>query len=79
VNSAVVRLLPRQEPRPVSREQLETVVATAFNQRRKTLRNALGNLFTVEELEAAQVDPGTRPEQLGLDDYVRLALALSRR
>jgi 16S rRNA (adenine1518-N6/adenine1519-N6)-dimethyltransferase len=79
VNSAVVRLLPKQEPRPVSREQLETVVATAFNQRRKTLRNALGNLFTVEELEAAQVDPGTRPEQLGLDDYVRLALALSRR
>lgn len=44
------------------------VVKTAFNQRRKTLRNSLGSLGQAELGDYT----GQRPEQLGVDDFVSL-------
>ncbi|MDD5036907.1 MAG: 16S rRNA (adenine(1518)-N(6)/adenine(1519)-N(6))-dimethyltransferase, partial [Methylococcaceae bacterium] len=52
---------------------LNRVVVAAFGQRRKTLRNALGGLFTEGEILAAGINPGARAETLSLDDYARLA------
>jgi 16S rRNA (adenine1518-N6/adenine1519-N6)-dimethyltransferase len=74
VVSAVVRLVPHASP-PVDADPvaLSRVVATAFNQRRKTLRNALKPLFDEAELQAAGIDPGARAETLGLEEYARLA------
>lgn len=84
VDSAVVRLIPRPYPRPAQDEAtLFAVVRAAFQQRRKTLRNALsgGGLGTPAEVEAALaragIDPGQRAEQLDLDAFVRLADALA--
>lgn len=75
VDSAIVRLTPHsvlpcpaQDPRALDR-----VVREAFNQRRKTLRNTLKNLLDSTDIEAAGIDPGLRPEQLALADFVRLA------
>jgi 16S rRNA (adenine1518-N6/adenine1519-N6)-dimethyltransferase len=51
------------------------LVASAFAQRRKTLRNGLKGLLTAEAIAALGVDPGARAEQLPLDDFVRLANA----
>lgn len=75
VQSAVVRLTPYATlPHPAkSVENLQHVVRAAFNQRRKTLRNALQNLLSSDDIIACNVDPGTRPETLGLSDYVALA------
>ncbi|WP_373820382.1 16S rRNA (adenine(1518)-N(6)/adenine(1519)-N(6))-dimethyltransferase RsmA [Glaesserella sp.] len=75
VDSAVVRLVPYKAlPYPVKDIYwLNRVTTHAFNQRRKTLRNALSTLFSPEQLEALGIDLNARAENLSLADYVRLA------
>lgn len=75
VQSAVVRLTPyRSLPHPAqSVLALQNVVRTAFNQRRKTLRNAVQTLLTAEQITALGIDPGARPETLTLAEFVALA------
>jgi 16S rRNA (adenine1518-N6/adenine1519-N6)-dimethyltransferase len=79
VESAVARLTPLREARPqLANERLfAEVVAAAFGQRRKTLRNALKTLATEEQLERAGIDPGARGETLAIADFVRLANSLA--
>ena len=81
VTSAVVRLVPLGSDRPVIDDEklLGRLVATAFSQRRKTLRNALKTLLDENELRTHGVDPGKRPETLPIADYVTLANYVSRR
>lgn len=81
VTSAVVRLTPHPTlPYPADDiGQLQAVLRAAFNQRRKTLRNALRSLASAEQLSALGVDPGARPETLNLADFVNIANAASRR
>lgn len=75
VDSAVVRLIPhRTLPHPVKDLYwLNRVCSQAFNQRRKTLRNALSTLFSAEQLAALGVDQNARAENLSIADYARLA------
>ncbi len=78
VDSAIVALRPRAEPLadgPLL-QRVEQVAAAAFNQRRKTLRNNLRQMLSAEAMQAAGIDPGLRPEQLGLEDYLTLARLL---
>jgi 16S rRNA (adenine1518-N6/adenine1519-N6)-dimethyltransferase len=80
VDSAIVRLVPHATPPyPVEdMDLLERVVREAFNMRRKTLRNALGNLITDPALwERMAVDSSKRPENLSLEDYVRITNVLT--
>lgn len=78
VTSAIVRLIPHTEP-PVdtSSAALGKVVATAFSQRRKTLRNALKSLFNETQLCNAGIDPNARAETLSLAQYAALANQLT--
>ncbi len=75
VDSAVVRLVPyAQLPYPVSDLQvLARITSQAFNQRRKTVRNSLGNLFTVEQLKELGIDPIMRAENISVAQYCHLA------
>lgn len=75
VMSSVVRMIPKakEEVPSVDFELFSSVVANAFSQRRKTIRNALSALFSAEEIAACDVDPGARAEALPLDAFVRLA------
>ena len=75
VQSAIVRLTPRQTPRwaQVDREALAKVVSQAFSQRRKTLRNNFKNSLTDAQFETAGIDPQARAETLTIDDFVALA------
>jgi len=76
--SAVVRLTVRAEPAfPVS-ERFAAVVAAAFAHRRKTLRNALRDLLSLEQIEAAGLDPGTRPETVTPEAFNVLAQKIVR-
>ena len=75
VRSSMVRLTPRADPLPVSsRAHLDAVLRTAFSARRKRLDNALKGLNV--DWEQAAVDAGSRPDQLSVGDYVRIANAL---
>jgi len=75
VDSAVVRLVPHTTlPHPVKDLYwLNRVTTQAFNQRRKTLRNALSTLFSPENLTALGIDLNVRAENLSIADYARLA------
>jgi 16S rRNA (adenine1518-N6/adenine1519-N6)-dimethyltransferase len=80
VDSAIARLTPLERARPkiVDEALFARVVAAAFGQRRKTLKNALKLLATGEELEREGIAPGARGETLAVSDFVRLANALAR-
>ncbi|MGH8252631.1 MAG: 16S rRNA (adenine(1518)-N(6)/adenine(1519)-N(6))-dimethyltransferase RsmA [Steroidobacteraceae bacterium] len=76
--SAIVRLAMRADPPLWSTlPQFSAVVAAAFGQRRKTLRNALGGLLSAAQIAAAGIDPGARAETLAADDFGRLAQAVA--
>ena len=70
-----MRLIPHKElPHPVKDLYwLNRVCSQAFNQRRKTLRNALLTLFSAEDLTALGIDLNARAENLAIADYARLA------
>lgn len=74
VMSSVVRMVPKakNEVPAVDFELFASIVANAFSQRRKTIRNALSSLLSAEEITACDVDPGARAEALPLDGFVRL-------
>lgn len=74
VDSAVVRLRPLPAPRvTVDRmEGFSSLVATAFAQRRKTLRNNLKGVLDADDIAALGIDPGARSETLSVDDLIRL-------
>ncbi|SEP13277.1 16S rRNA (adenine(1518)-N(6)/adenine(1519)-N(6))-dimethyltransferase RsmA [Aquisalimonas asiatica] len=79
VESAIVRLTPHPpgETSAEEAEQLARVVATAFAQRRKTVRKTLRGLLDEAALERCGVNPGSRPEALGLEAFRRLAAEAS--
>jgi 16S rRNA (adenine1518-N6/adenine1519-N6)-dimethyltransferase len=71
VKSGVIRLLPRKEkPALRSKPLFFLLVKTAFNQRRKTLRNACRSLFSAEVLQLAIFEK--REEQLSVSDFAQL-------
>jgi 16S rRNA (adenine1518-N6/adenine1519-N6)-dimethyltransferase len=71
VKSAVIRLTPRKElPFFKSEKKFSLLVKTAFNQRRKTLRNAVRSLFTDEDLMDSIFN--RRAEQLTILQFAEL-------
>lgn len=78
VSSAIVRLIPHREFPVQARdaESLQTVIRTAFNQRRKTLKNSLKAIISEEALNKLPLDVSLRPETLTLADYVLISDAL---
>ncbi len=81
VDSAFVRLVPLGAAKPAIADEpmFARVVAAAFGQRRKTLRNALASLCDAEAMRDAGIDPGVRGETLSVANFVRLADALASR
>ncbi len=83
VESVIVRLQRLEEPRVgVDEERLWVVVNAGFAERRKTMRNALRRLGIDGEeadglLTAAGVDPSARAETLSLEEFARIAEALT--
>ncbi len=74
VQSAVVKLTVRPYSLVTNNTSaLNTVVATAFQQRRKTLSNALKSMFNTDEIMSLGIDPKRRPDTLTIDEYIQLA------
>lgn len=79
VDSAIVRMIPKPSAALTAKDEavLAKVVTAAFSQRRKMLRNTLRELISEEALQSLGIAPTARAETLGVDDYVRIANALS--
>jgi 16S rRNA (adenine1518-N6/adenine1519-N6)-dimethyltransferase len=82
VDSGLVAWIRREPPAAAAtREQVFAVVDAAFAQRRKTLRSALRGLAGTPEvaeaaLVTANVEPRSRGEALGVEQFARVADAL---
>jgi len=80
VKSAVIRLRRNKTQKlDCDEEFFFRVVKTAFNQRRKTLRNSLRSLsgsVAPEALEMLSHLFSLRPEQLGVEEFIKLSRAL---
>jgi len=75
VDSAVVRMLPLAVPPQVNVKTLETLVQVAFSQRRKILRNTLGQWLD-EKGFSGHFDLQRRAEEVPVSEYVALAQTL---
>ncbi|TDR32002.1 16S rRNA (adenine(1518)-N(6)/adenine(1519)-N(6))-dimethyltransferase RsmA [Hydromonas duriensis] len=75
VTSAIVRMYPK----PVSarhatdENHLSKLVAQAFSQRRKMLRNTLGDMVSLDQMAACDIKPTARAEELSLEQFVQLS------
>jgi len=81
VDSAIVRLVPLPEAAlPYNDERVfAEVVARAFGQRRKTLRNTLKGMAGDTDFSAVGIDPVRRGETLSVAEFAALANHLSAR
>jgi 16S rRNA (adenine1518-N6/adenine1519-N6)-dimethyltransferase len=78
VISTFVRLAPHAEPLRIEQPRLyANVVAAAFSQRRKTLRNSLKAILSQDEIRAAGIDPGVRAETIPAAGFAALAAQLA--
>jgi 16S rRNA (adenine1518-N6/adenine1519-N6)-dimethyltransferase len=79
VESAVVALrpLPDEAFQILDPDGFSRLVAKAFSQRRKTVRNALQGSADVEQLIKAGIDPASRPERIAIRNWVALANSLA--
>lgn len=53
------------------------LVKTAFQQRRKTIKNSLAKEVTEKELQQADIDPRHRPQEISVQQYINLANLLT--
>lgn len=74
VTSSIVRLTPLGAAAPQIEDEalFARLVATAFGQRRKTLRKTLGNMLDENDFAACQINPGQRPEELSALQFTHL-------
>lgn len=75
VDSAVVRLIPRPAAELTVKDEAKfsAIVAAAFGQRRKMLRNNLKGLLDDAGFAGLGISPTARAESLSLADYIRIA------
>lgn len=78
VDSAIIKITPRPRSGILDQNMFATIVRKSFSQRRKTLRNALKGLAAAHELEIISIDPALRPEQLTVEQFVRLSNSVKR-
>lgn len=78
VKSGVLRLTRKENFRlPCNEKLFFTVVKTAFNQRRKTLRNSLKSLNLPEDRKNEKIFD-LRPEQLSVEDFISITKMVQR-
>lgn len=81
VHSAVVRMIPMPADQVLVRDKkiFSEIVAAAFSQRRKTLRNTLRDYLSADDFGRLGIDPQLRAENLGVAEFARIADLLSAR
>lgn len=74
VTSSIVRMIPLAAEQLGARDEalLGRIVAAAFGQRRKTLKNTLKDFLAEADFVALGIDPGLRGERLAVADFVAI-------
>lgn len=78
VKSGVMRMIRKENYQlPCDEKLFFRVVKTAFNQRRKTLRNSLKTFQLADNIKEHSIF-GQRPEQLGVTDFIELTQLIEK-
>lgn len=78
VTSAVVHIVPSDQPPGVQPAIIERLTEAAFGQRRKMLRSSLKNMpGALDAAETLGIDTQRRAETLSVEEWIELARALS--
>jgi 16S rRNA (adenine1518-N6/adenine1519-N6)-dimethyltransferase len=78
VTSAVVHIVPAEQPEGVDPRTIERLTEAAFGQRRKMLRSSLKQVpRALEAAESLGIDAQRRAETLSVEEWLMLARALS--
>ncbi|MCZ2498570.1 16S rRNA (adenine(1518)-N(6)/adenine(1519)-N(6))-dimethyltransferase RsmA [Xylophilus sp. Kf1] len=75
VDSAVVRMVPREAPKAVDMRLLESLVQVAFSQRRKLMRHTLGKWLETKGY-GGDFNVSRRAEEVPVAEFVALAQAV---
>lgn len=78
VTSTIVQLTPIVSRETPPWKVLEKVVKAAFSQRRKMLRSSLKGVLSVSQLEAAQINPERRAEDLSVQEFFTLSALMEK-
>lgn len=75
VESALVYLVPHKKISLPAKNisALEEIVKLAFNQRRKMIQNCLKGSVSKEQFSNLNISPKLRPEQLSVEDFVKIS------
>lgn len=79
VESSVVRLVPRISCSAQNYLHFSILVREAFSHRRKTVHNSLKKQVSLEQWALVGIDPGVRPEELRVEDYVNISNELQKK
>ena len=79
VNSSFMRLAPSNTYNKIieNRTLFNKIIETAFNQRRKTIKNSLSSIASMQQLENASIDPKFRPQDISIQQYINLSNQLA--
>ena len=75
VESVFIRFKPKQDRHilsPIS-IKLQEITKATFMHRRKMIGKSLKNILTTQQIEQLDIDLSLRPENLSVNDYVRIA------
>jgi len=82
VDSAIVTLTLKEPPQIQNEDDFFVMTRTAFKQRRKMMRGSLRDIYPSDVMEAALKsigqNPLARPEELSLDDFLKLFAVLQK-
>ncbi|MDT9587072.1 MAG: 16S rRNA (adenine(1518)-N(6)/adenine(1519)-N(6))-dimethyltransferase RsmA [Candidatus Arsenophonus melophagi] len=80
VESVVVRFIPHRlnDYSIYDFKALSRITTLAFNQRRKTVRNSLRDLFSMQDFVKLDIDPNCRAENISVETYSKLAQMLAK-
>ena len=75
VDSSFMRLVPSDEYKSQIKNstQFSKLVETAFQQRRKTIKNSLSKLVNEKQLLNAHILPSQRPQEISIQQYINLS------
>ena len=79
VNSSFMRLIPDNKFQLQIKDykQFCKLVETAFQQRRKTIKNSLSTMVTEDQLNKANIQISQRPQEISIPQYINLSNELS--
>ena len=76
VDSAILQIIRKPSPPEVNYTNFSRLIQTAFQHRRKMIRKSLSTLIPVSNFTIAEISPQSRPEELSVQDWVKLANTL---